>query len=71
VLKEQGPSTHIRADAIEANTCRYLQDGSKIAVMGIAIIVQINDINSSPGDNEEKLPSSVWAYGCLMNCKYV
>jgi len=67
VLKEQGPSTHIRADAIEANTCRYLQDGSKIAVMGIAIIVQINDINSSPGDNEEKLPSSVWAYGCLMN----
>jgi hypothetical protein len=67
VLKQQGPSTHLRTDAIEANTCRYLQNNAKIAVMGIAVVVQINDINSSPGDNEEKLPSSLWAFGCTIN----
>jgi hypothetical protein len=39
--------------------------GEKIAV--IAVVVQINDVNSSPGDNEDKLPSSLWFYGCTIN----
>jgi hypothetical protein len=67
VLKEQGPSMDIRgADSCEGNTCRYLVNAQKAAVMGTAAVVQINGENSGPGENEAIFPSSLWAFGCIL-----